>query len=329
MQVGFWYWVGFNAFIVAMLALDLGVFHRKAHTVRVREATAWTCVWITLALLFCVWIYQRAGRELALQFLTGYLIEESLSVDNVFVMVMIFSFFGVPARYQHRVLFWGILGALVMRGTFIGLGTYILHAWHPIIYVFGALLLVTGIRLLFKRDEQPDLNANVIVRLARRFIHITPHYHGQHFTVVEAGRRIATPLLLVLVMIEASDVIFALDSIPAIFAISDDPFIIYTSNVFAVLGLRSMYFMLGDIVHRFAYIKYGLAAVLVFIGGKMLISDVYHVPILASLGVVAGAISLSIVASMLRTGGVLEPDEAEEPEVVPRPTRVLQRTGTG
>ncbi|HEX6063234.1 MAG TPA: TerC family protein [Longimicrobiales bacterium] len=326
MQVGFWYWVGFNAFILAMLALDLGVFHRNAHAVKVREATLWTCVWITLALLFCLWIYQRAGRELALQFLTGYLIEESLSIDNVFVMVMIFSFFGVPARYQHRVLFWGILGALVMRGTFIGLGTYILHAWHPVIYVFGALLVVTGIRLLFKHEQAPDLNSNVIVRLTRRIIHITPVYHGQHFTAIQAGRRVATPLLLVLVMIEASDVIFALDSIPAIFAITDDPFIVYTSNVFAVLGLRSMYFMLGDVVHRFVYIKYGLAAVLVFIGTKMLIADLYKMPVLVSLAFVAGAISLSIAASIVHSRATVPP--APEEIAAPLVTQSWRRTGT-
>ena len=298
MQVGLWGWVGFNAFILLMLALDLGVFHRRAHAIRVREAAIWTAVWVALALLFNFWIYLAAGREIALEFLTGYLIEKSLSVDNIFVMVMIFAFFGVPAKYQHRVLFWGILGALVMRGLFIGLGTYVLHHWHPVIYVFGALLVVTGIRMATKREETPDLMSNPVVRLARRVIPVTHEYHGHHFTVREAGRLVATPLLLVLLLIEATDLMFAIDSIPAIFAITNDPFIVYTSNVFAILGLRSMYFMLGDIVHRFVYLKYGLAVVLVFIGVKMLIMDLYKIPTPISLGVVVLAIGASIVASL-------------------------------
>jgi tellurite resistance protein TerC len=309
-DIGIYTWILFNVFILAMLALDLGVFHRNAHEVKVREATIWTLVWMALAMLFCLWIYTKAGGEYALEFLTGYLIEKSLSVDNVFVMVMIFSFFGVPARYQHRVLFWGVMGALVMRGLFIGVGTYVLHHWHPIIYVFGALLVVTGIKMALKKDEEPDLNANPIVKFARRVIHVTPGYHGQRFTIREAGRLVATPLLLVLLLIEVSDVVFAIDSIPAIFAITDDPFIVYTSNVFAILGLRSMYFMLGDIVHRFVYLKYGLAVVLVFIGTKMLVMDFYKVPTAISLGVVAVAIALSIVLSTLRRRPEAPDDEA-------------------
>ncbi|HET9439848.1 MAG TPA: TerC family protein [Longimicrobiales bacterium] len=296
-DIGLWTWLGFNAFIVTMLALDLGVFHRNAHEVKVREATTWTAVWVALALLFCLWIYHRAGPDVALAFLTGYLIEKSLSVDNVFVMVMIFSFFAVPARYQHRVLFWGVLGALVMRGAFIGMGAYVLHRWHPVIFIFGGLLVVTGVKMALKKDEEPDLNANAVVRIARRMIRVSHGYHQHHFVVREAGRLVATPLLLVLLLIEASDVLFAVDSIPAIFAITDDAFIVYTSNVFAILGLRSMYFMLGDVVHRFAYLKYGLAVVLVFIGTKMLIMDLYQVPTAISLLVVATVISLSIVLS--------------------------------
>jgi tellurite resistance protein TerC len=305
LDIGVWGWIAFNAFILFMLALDLGVFHRKAHDVTVREAAIWTGVWIALALVFNLWIYQRAGQEIALEFLTGYLIEKSLSVDNIFVMVMIFSFFNVPSQYQHRVLFWGVLGALVMRGAFIGVGTYVLHHWHPVIYIFGALLVFTGIRMALKSEEQPDLAKNPIIRLARRLMPVTESYHGAQFTVREGGRLLATPLFLVLLLVEASDLVFAIDSIPAIFAITDNAFIVYTSNVFAILGLRSMYFMLGDIVHRFVYLKYGLAVVLVFIGAKMLLMDVYKIPTPASLGFVAIAIGASIVASL-----VLKPKDA-------------------
>jgi tellurite resistance protein TerC len=318
-----WAWLGFNLFVLALLALDLGVLHRKDREIKIGEALWLSLFYIVLALLFAGGLFWMRGEQAGVEFLTGYLIEKSLSVDNIFVIVLIFTYFAVPAQYQHRVLFWGILGALVMRGTFIGVGTYILHAWHPVIYVFGALLVVTGIRLVFKHEETPDLNSNVIVRLTRRIVHITPKYHGQHFTVVEAGRRVATPLLLVLVMIEASDVIFALDSIPAIFAITDDPFIVYTSNVFAVLGLRSMYFMLGDVVHRFVYIKYGLAAVLVFIGTKMLIADLYKMPVLTSLAFVAGAISLSIVASIVHSAPPAPEEIAAQPVM-----QLWRRTGT-
>jgi tellurite resistance protein TerC len=299
-HIGFWGWVAFNAFILCLLALDLGVFHRRAHVVRVREAAIWTGVWIALALHFNAWIYIAAGPERALEFLTGYLIEKSLSIDNIFVFVMIFSFFGVPAKYQHRVLFWGVLGALVMRGVFIGVGTYMLHHWHPIIYVFGGLLVVTGIRMASRKEAAPDLASNPVMRLARRLLPVTPAYHGQRFTVREGGRLLATPLLLVLLLVEASDLVFAIDSIPAIFAITDDPFIVYTSNVFAILGLRSMYFMLGDIVHRFVYLRYGLAVVLMFIGTKMLIMDLYRIPTVVSLGVVACAIGAAILASVWR-----------------------------
>ncbi|HEY0673584.1 MAG TPA: TerC family protein, partial [Longimicrobiales bacterium] len=300
MQVGIWGWVLFNTFILVMLALDLGVFHRNAHEVRVREAAIWTGVWIALALSFSGWIYTRAGSGVALEFLTGYLIEESLSIDNVFVMVLIFSYFRVPPRYQHRVLFWGVLGAFVMRGTFIGLGTYVLHQWHGVLYVFGALLLVTGVRMALKQDEAPDLEQTPLMRLARRFIPVTPHYHDHHFFARQGGRWVATPLLLVLVLVEGADLIFAIDSIPAIFAITDDPFVVYTSNVFAILGLRSMYFVLGAVVHRFVYLKFGLAVVLVFIGSKMLIADLVHVSTPISLGVVATAIGTSILLSLKR-----------------------------
>lgn len=329
MQVGIWGWILFNIFILAMLALDLGVFHRQAHVVRVREAAIWTGVWVALSLGFSGWIYLRAGSDVALQFLTGYVIEKSLSVDNVFVMVLIFSYFRVPQLYQHRVLFWGVLGALVMRGAFIGLGTYVLHQWHAVIYIFGGMLIVTGIRMAFKHEEQADLGSTPLLRLARRLLPVTHEYHGQHFTVREAGKLMATPLLLVLVLVEGSDVIFAVDSIPAIFAITDDPFVVYTSNVFAVLGLRSMYFMLGDIVNRFAYLKYGLAVVLAFVGSKMLLADVLHVPTVVSLAVITTSIGGSILLSHYRTlyGQNAGHDEgkryqrAGEEQAVPTPFR--------
>ncbi len=297
MQIGFWGWLLFNAFILGMLALDLGVFHRRAHEVHVREALRWTVVWFILALTFNAWIYFRAGTETALQFLTGYFIEKTLSIDNIFVMVLIFSFFGVPLKYQHKVLFWGVLGALIMRGTFIGIGTYALHHWHAVMYLFGALLVVTGVRMVFKQEDQPDMNKNVILRLARQLLPVSHHFEGKHFFVRQRGRLLATPLFIVLLLIEVSDLIFAVDSIPAIFAITDDTFIVYTSNVFAILGLRSLYFVLGDIVNRFTYLKYGLGVVLVFIGVKMLVADIYQVPTLISLLVLTVVFAISIVVS--------------------------------
>jgi tellurite resistance protein TerC len=316
LQFGLWSWIGFNAFILLMLVLDLGVFHRKSHRVSVREATIWTGVWIALAMAFCALIYMRAGGELALLFLTGYVLEKSLSVDNVFVMVMIFSFFRVPAQYQHRVLFWGVLGALVMRGIFIGVGSYVLHHWHPVIYIFGALLVVTGVRMAVKSESEPDLGHNPLVRLVRRLMPISHHYHGQSFIVREGGRLLATPLLLVLLLIEGSDVVFAVDSIPAIFAITDNPFIVYTSNVFAILGLRSMYLMLGDVVHKFAYLKYGLSIVLVFIGLKMMLMDFVKVPTGISLAVIALLIGGSIAYSVFRSrrSAAIVPQDEPKPD---------------
>lgn len=288
----------FNAFILVMLALDLGVFHRKAHIIGLREAAIWTGVWVALALLFNLGIYFYAGTQVALEFLTGYVLEKSLSIDNIFVIVIIFGFFAVPARYQHRVLFWGVLGALVMRGIFIALGTYILHHWHPVSYLFGGLLLITGIRMALRREDVPDLHRNPVVRMARRIIPISRDYYGTRFLVRESGLLVATPLFLVLLMVELSDIVFATDSIPAVFAITDDPFIVYTSNVFAILGLRSMYFFLADVVRRFVYLKYGLAVVLGFIGAKMLIADFVPIPTIASLGVIACVLTTSIVSSM-------------------------------
>ena len=299
MEITIWFWLGFNAFVLAMLALDLGVFHRHAHVVSLREAGAWSAVWVALALLFNLGLYVAWGSEPALQFLTGYLIEKSLSVDNIFVFVMLFSYFAVPARYQHRVLFWGILGALVMRGLFIWAGAFVLQQFHWVIYVFGGILVLTGIKMA-RRLEAYDPSRNPLLKLARRVLPLTDRYHGQRFWVREGARWVATPLFLVLLLVEMTDLVFAIDSIPAIFAVTQEPFLVYTANVFAILGLRSMYFLLAGVVHRFVYLKYGLAAVLVFVGAKMLLVDLYKIPTAVSLGVVASVIGLSIAWSLLR-----------------------------
>jgi tellurite resistance protein TerC len=312
MATSIWFWVAFNALVLILLTLDLGVFHRKAHVVSMREAGIWTAVWVALAIAFNGWVFYYAGSQAGLEFLTGYLVEKSLAVDNIFVFVMIFSFFAVPPIYQHRVLFWGILGALLMRGGFIAAGAYMLDRWHWIIYIFGALLVVTGIKMLLKRQQEPDLARNPVLKLTRKLMRVTDSYHGQRFTMKEAGQWYATPLLLVLILVEVSDLIFAIDSIPAIFAITRDPFIVYTSNVFAILGLRSMYFLLANIVHRFVYLKVGLSFVLVFIGIKMMIIDVYKVPTTVSLLVVGGLIGGSVMASLLRRQPGLSAEKAAQ-----------------
>ncbi len=290
-------WIIFNILVLGMLALDLLVFHRKAHAVSLREALAWSCVWVSLALLFALGVYFVRGGEKALEFLTGYVIEWSLSVDNLFVFLVIFSYFAVPPIYQHRVLFWGILGALVLRAIFIATGTALLTNFHWMIYVFGGFLVFTGIKLLFASEEKIEPEKNPAVRLVRRFINVTPDYQGQRFFIRKDGTLWATPLLLVLVVVETTDVIFAVDSIPAIFAITLDPFIVYTSNVFAILGLRALFFLLAGVMDMFRYLKVGLSFVLCFIGAKMMLVDFYKIPIGISLGVVAGILGISILAS--------------------------------
>lgn len=293
-----WFWIGFVAFILAMLALDLGVFHRKVHEVRPREAAIWTGVWVGLALVFAGGLAYFYESHQALTFLTGYVIEESLSADNIFVIVLIFDYFMVPKICQHRVLFYGILGALMMRGLFIGLGTVLLAKFQWIIYIFGAMLVVTGVRMAFKQDEGFDADQNPIVRAVRRFVPLSRDFHGKHFFTLEAGRRIATPLLLVLVLVEFTDLVFAIDSIPAIFGVTRDPFIVFTSNIFAVLGLRSLYFLLASVIERFHLLKYGLAVILTFVGVKMLGERWFHVDIVGSLAVIVGVLGLSIAASL-------------------------------
>ena len=294
-----WFWVGFVAFVLAMLALDLGVFNKTPHVVKAKEAALWTSIWVGLALLFAAGLAWFADRATALTFLTGYVIEESLSVDNIFVIVLIFQYFAVPAKYQHRVLFWGILGALVMRGVFIGVGAALLARFEWIIYIFGAILVVTGVRMAVKQDEEFDGEQNPVVKWVRRFLPVTQDYRGKHFFAVENGKRYATPLFLVLLLVETTDLIFAVDSIPAIFGITRDPFIVFTSNIFAVMGLRSLFFLLASVVTKFHLLKYGLAVILTFIGTKMLIEHWVHIPIMVSLGIVVAVLAASIVASLV------------------------------
>ncbi|HEX6291844.1 MAG TPA: TerC family protein [Herpetosiphonaceae bacterium] len=297
-----WLWTGFTIFVLGMLALDLGVFHRSAHTVSLKEAGIWSAVWITFALVFNALVYAFVSPEAGLQFLTGYLIEKSLSVDNIFVFVLVFSYFSVPAMYQHRVLFWGIFGALVMRAILIATGAALIERFHWVIYIFGAFLVFTGIRMAFHKDEELHPEANPVVRLFKRFMPVVPEYHGQQFFVRHLGKLAATPLFVVLLLVESTDLVFALDSIPAIFAITTDPFIVYTSNVFAILGLRALYFLLAGVMDKFRYLKIGLSIVLVFVGVKMLIEAIHiEIPIVVSLGVIATVITTSVLASLWKT----------------------------
>jgi tellurite resistance protein TerC len=312
-------WIGFVAFVLGLLALDLGVFHRTAHEIRFREALGWSIVWVSLAAVFNLGVWHWFGPERALEFLAGYLIEKALSVDNVFVFLVLFSYFAVPPAYQHRVLFWGIVGALVMRAVFIVLGAALLAAFHWVIYVFGALLVVTGIKMLRAGDEQVRPDANPVYRWFTRVVPSVREYRGQRFWVIEGGRWMATPLLLVLAAIEATDLVFAIDSIPAIFAVTRDPFIVFTSNIFAILGLRAMFFMLAGVMGRFVHLKTGLALVLAFVGSKMLLSEVYKVPIGVSLAVVAALIGGSIVVSLIATRGTPSAAVPEVPPVGPDP----------
>ncbi len=292
-------WGGFVLFIVLMLALDLGVFHKENHEIKLKEALMWTMFWVSLALIFNIGIYHFMGSEKALQFLTGYLIEESLSIDNVFVFMLVFSYFKVPPKYQHKILFWGILGAMLMRITFILSGILLIEKFHWIIFVFGGFLVITGIRLAFQDEISIKPDSNPVIRLFKRFFRITDTYHKDKFFIRENGVLLATPMMVVLIFIEVSDLIFAVDSIPAILAITSDPFIVFTSNVFAILGLRSLFFAISAISKYFIYLKYGLAAILTYVGTKMLVSDYYKIDPLYSLLVILAILSLSIFTSML------------------------------
>jgi len=296
-----WLWIGFSLFIFTMLSLDLGLFNRKAHTIKYREAWIWSAVWVTLAMVFAGIVFYYLGSQRGFEFLTGYLIELSLSVDNLFVFLLIFSYFKVPAKFQHRVLFWGVMGALVMRLTMIFVGAALINRFHWIIYIFGAFLVYTGIKM-FRQDEiQIDPEQNPLVRFVSRFFPISRHYDEEKFFTRHNGRRTGTLLLLVLMVVEVTDLVFAVDSIPAIFAVTTNTFIVYTSNVFAILGLRSMYFLLAGVVEKFRYLRIGLAIVLTFIGLKMLIGATgYHIPIKFSLVFVALVLAGSVVASLIR-----------------------------
>jgi tellurite resistance protein TerC len=292
-------WVAFNIFVLAMLALDLGFFHRKAHVIKIKEALLWSGAWIALALLFNLGIYFWRGSETALEFLTGYLIEKSLSVDNIFVFLLIFSYFGVPSLYQHKVLFWGILGALIMRALFIVAGITLIEKFHWTIYIFGAFLILIGIKMALQKERKLRPERNPALKLFRRWVPVTEEYVEGKFFVRRLGHSFATPLLIVLIVVETTDIIFAVDSIPAILAITLDPFIVYTSNVFAILGLRALYFALAGIMELFHHLHYGLSAVLVFVGIKMLLSDLYKIPVSVALSVVAGILLISVVTSIL------------------------------
>jgi tellurite resistance protein TerC len=301
MTLGVWPWIVFTLFVLAMLALDLGVFHRSAHAVSIKEAAIWSGVWISLALAFNVIIFFWLGQQPALEYLTGYVIEKSLSVDNIFVFVLIFAYFKVPASYQHRVLFWGVLGALVMRAILILVGGVLLERFHWIIYIFGAFLIYTGIKMARQSEIEIHPDDNPLVKLMRRIFPVTADYHGEHFFVRNAGKLFATPLLIVLVLVESTDLIFAVDSIPAIFAVTSDTFIVYTSNVFAILGLRSLYFVLAGVIDKFYYLKLGLSVVLTFVGTKMLlVAAGIKIPIYISLLVIIGVLTIAVVASLLR-----------------------------
>ena len=321
-----WLWLGFNIFVLAMLALDLGVFHRKAHALSLKEASIWSVVWITLAMVFNAGLYLFAGPEPALQFFTGYLIEKSLSVDNIFIFVLLFTFFKVPAAYQHRVLYWGILGALIMRGTLIAVGVALIESFHWIIYLFGAFLIFTGIRMGFHKEIEVHPENDLLLKFIRRFVPVTENYEHDRFFVRRAGQVMVTPLLLVLLVIDTTDLIFAVDSIPAVFAVTRDPFLVYTSNIFAILGLRSLYFVFAGIMEKFYYLKLGLSVILTFVGVKMVLADVFSFPTTLSLVVIAVVLTIAIVASNMRTrhqaAKTREPEaqagEASAREIMPR-----------
>ena len=299
MTVPLWAWMAFLGAVFVMLMMDLGVFHRKAHALSLKEATLWSIFWVVVSVLFNILILFWLGEEKALEFLTGYLLEKSLSADNIFVFAVLFSYFAVPAEYRHRVLFWGVVGAIVFRLTFILAGTALLKKFHWVVYVFGIIVIISGIKLLMRKEEKIVPERNPVLRLARRLLPITPTYHGQRFFVVHDGKVFATPLMLVLLVIESTDIVFAIDSIPAIFAITRDPFIVFTSNVCAILGLRALYFLLEGMIRLFRYLDEGLAVILVFIGVKMLLSEFYEIPVWVALGFVAVVLAIAITLSLV------------------------------
>jgi len=307
------FWIFFNVFLIGMLALDLGLFHRKAKVIAPREALMWSGIWFSISMAFGGLVFAWHGTQAGTEFLTGYMIEWSLSIDNVFVFALIFSFFKVPAEYQYRVLFWGVVSALIMRGVLIATGAALLASFSWIIFIFGGFLIFSGIRIALHDDSKADPSRNPVVRIFKRFVPTSDDYDGQKFFTRKNGKLLATPLLTVLVAVEATDLVFAVDSIPAIFAVTDEPFIVFTANALAILGLRSLYFALSGIMHKFVYLKFGLAIVLVFVGAKMLMKDIYHMPGLVSLGVVISVLAVAAAASLIATrmNGVPEVEGAE------------------
>jgi tellurite resistance protein TerC len=317
-----WMWIAFSVVVLSMLALDLGVFHRKAHVVRPREALLWSVLWVTLAGLFAATLWQIDGQQTAIEFTTGYFVELALSVDNLFVFLLLFRFFKVPEGLQHRVLFWGIVGALVMRAIMITAGAVLLNRFHWIIYVFGAFLVFTGIKMLVQQDDDMEPERNPVLKLVRRLVPVTDHFVGDRFFTrapwgpQQLVQRVATPLFVVLVLVETTDLVFAVDSIPAVFGVTRDPFVVYTSNVFAILGLRSMYFLLAAVIHKFWLLKPGLSLVLMFVGAKMLLSSVYHMPTWVSLVVIVGVLGGAVALSLLFPKSEPADDVAAAPSTV-------------
>lgn len=295
-------WAGFALLMTIMFVLDLGVFNRKSHEIRFREALTWTIVWVSLALIFNAGVYYLLGQTKALEFFTGYIIEESLSVDNLFVFIMIFNYFHITKAHQPKILKWGILGALVMRACFILVGIELIERFHWMIFVFGALLVFTGLKMAFGGEEKIEPEKNLLVRVVRKFVPITKRIRDDRFFIRKGGILAATPLFLTLLVVESSDVIFAVDSIPAVLAVTHDPFIVYTSNVFAIMGLRSLYYLLAHVMEMFAYLKLGISFILAFVGVKMLLTDLCHIPIFFSLGVIVGVLTISILASIVIGG---------------------------
>lgn len=323
-----WLWVAFNTFVLLMLALDLGVFHRKSHAVSLKEALSWSCVWIALALLFNAGLYFWLGPEPAFQFLTGYLIEKSLSVDNIFVFVLLFSAFSVPAAYQHRVLFWGVLGALLMRGILIAVGAVLLEDFHWILYVFGAFLIFTGIRMAMHKETEVHPDRNPILKFVRHLVPVTAEYERDRFFVRHSGQFLVTPLLLVLLAVETTDLILAVDSIPAIFAVTTNPFLVYTSNVLALLGLRSLYFVFANIITKFYFLRIGLAVILSYVGVKMIVTDIYHIPSVISLLVIAFILAITIIASIIHARRISQRVEQVEQKKEALPVSMASRKDT-
>lgn len=300
MEIGYWHWIGFVVFLIVMLALDLGVFNKKQHEVKVKEALITSAIWIILALIFNATIFYFMGHDKGLEFLTGYLLEKSLSVDNIFVFILLFNYFDVPKKYQHKVLYWGIVGALIMRAILILIGTALIAKFSWIIIIFGIFLIIAGLKMAFQKDEKVEPDKNPVVKFVKKFLPITPEYHGSMFFIKLNGL-FATPLFIVLIVIETTDLVFAFDSIPAILAITHDPFIVFTSNAFAILGLRALYFALAGFMDKFYYLKIGLSVILVFIGMKMLVSTVFHISTVISLLVILLLLTISIIASIIHT----------------------------